>query len=149
MLRSNPRQLEFDFGLWTRGRVRELIRREFGIDSTEQNVGKILKLLGFSPQRPVYQAVQQSEEKRVEWTEKTLPGISKRAAEKGASIFFADEAGCWNDHHSGTTWAPVGETPVVKFTAERELRVPKNLGHQAIFMNHASGAVAPPNAEVV
>jgi len=120
MLRLNPRQLELDFGLWTRKRVRELILREFGINYTEQNIGKLLKLLGFSPQKPVYQARQQDEEKRREWTEKTFPGISKRAAEEGASIFFADEAGCRNDHQSGTTWAPVGETPVVKFTAKRE-----------------------------
>jgi len=120
LLRLNPRQLELDYGLWTRKRIREIIAREFGIDYTEQNVGKILKLLGFSPQRPVYQAIQQNEEKRREWTEKTFPGISRRAAEEGASIFFADEAGCRNDHHSGTTWAPVGETPVVKFTAKRE-----------------------------
>jgi transposase len=120
MLRLNPRQLELDFGLWTRKRVRELISRKFGIDYTEQNVGKVLKLLGFSPQRPVYQACQQNEEKRREWAEETFPGISKRAAEEGASIFFADEAGCRNDHQSGTTWAPVGETPVVKFTAKRE-----------------------------
>lgn len=119
-LRLNPRQLELDFGLWTRKRIRELIFREFGIDYTEQNVGKLLKLLGFSPQKPVYQARQQDDEKRREWTEKTFPGISKRAATEGASIFFADEAGCRNDHQSGTTWAPVGETPVVKFTAKRE-----------------------------
>lgn len=120
MLRMNPRQLEFDFGLWTRKRVREMIFREFGIDYTEQNVGKVLKLLGFSPQKPVYQARQQDEGKRREWTEKTFPGISKRAAKEGASIFFADEAGCRNDHQSGTTWAPIGETPVVRFTAKRE-----------------------------
>jgi transposase len=120
MLRLNPRQLELDFGLWTRKRVREIVFREFGIDYTEQNIGKMLKLLGFSPQRPVYQAHQQNEEKRREWAEKTFPGISKRAAEEGASIFFADEAGCRNDHQSGTTWAPIGETPVVKFTAKRE-----------------------------
>jgi transposase len=120
MLRLNPRQLELDFGLWTRKRVREIVFREFGIDYTEQNIGKVLKLLGFSPQRPVYQARQQNEEKRREWTERTFPGISRRADEEGASIFFADEAGCRNDHQSGTTWAPVGETPVVKFTAKRE-----------------------------
>jgi transposase len=58
-LRLNPRQLEFDFGLWTRKRVRELIKRKFGIDYSEQNVGRILKMLGFSPQRPVHQALQQ------------------------------------------------------------------------------------------
>ena len=120
MLRLNPRQLELDFGLWTRKRVREMVFREFGIDYTEQNIGKVLKLLGFSPQRPVYQAHQQHEEKRREWTEKTFPGISRRAAGDGAGIFFADEAGCRNDHQSGTTWAPIGETPVVKFTAKRE-----------------------------
>jgi hypothetical protein len=54
-LRLNPRQLEFDFGLWTRKLVRDLIRTRFGIDYSEQNVGRILKMLGFSPQRPVYQ----------------------------------------------------------------------------------------------
>ena len=56
-LRLNPRQLEFNFGLWTRKLVRDLIRTRFGIDYSEQNVGRILKMLGFSPQRPVYQAM--------------------------------------------------------------------------------------------
>jgi transposase len=116
----NPRQLEFDFGLWTRKRVRELIKRKFEIDYSEQNVGRILKMLGFSPQRPVYQALQQDPEKRREWMEETFPGIAERAKIEKAKIFFADEAGCRNDHQSGTTWAPVGQTPVVKFTAKRE-----------------------------
>jgi transposase len=119
-LRLNPRQLEFYFGLWTRRRVRELIMRKFGIDYSEQNVGRILKMLGFSPQRPAYQAHQQDPEKRRQWTEEIFPGLVKRAEKEGAKIFFADEAGCRNDHQSGTTWAPVGETPVVKFTAKRE-----------------------------
>ncbi len=56
-LRLNPRQLEFNFGLWTRKLVRDLIRTRFGIDYSEQNVGRILKMLGFSPQRPVYHRV--------------------------------------------------------------------------------------------
>ena len=30
-LRLNPRQLEFDFGLWTRKLVRDLIRTKFGM----------------------------------------------------------------------------------------------------------------------
>lgn len=120
LLRRNPRQLEFDFGLWTRKRIRELIRREFGIDYTEQNVGKILKMLGFSPQRPVYHALQRDEARREKWMNETFPAIKERADREGASIFFADEAGCRNDHQSGTTWAPVGETPVVEFTGKRE-----------------------------
>ncbi len=91
-LRLNPRQLEFDFGLWTRRLVRELIRTRFGIDYSEQNVGRILKMLGFSPQRPVYQALERDEGKRRKWMEETFPAIKERAETEGAKIFFADEA---------------------------------------------------------
>lgn len=120
LLRINPRQLEFDFGLWTRKRVREPIKREFEIDYTEQNIGRILKMLGFSTQRPAYRALQRDEERREKWMNETFPALKKRADQEGASIFFADEDGCRNDHHSGTTWAPVGETPVVDYTGKRE-----------------------------
>lgn len=119
-LRGSPRQVQFDSGLWTRKMVRDLIRREFGIDYTLQNVGKILKMLGFSPQRPVYQALERDPEKRRIWAEETFPAIRKRADREGAKIYFADEAACRTDHHGGTTWAPVGETPVVKHVGKRE-----------------------------
>ncbi len=119
-LRMNPRQLELDFGLWTRKLVRELIRRKFGIDYSEQNVGRILKTLGFSPQRPVYQALERDGEKRRIWMQETFPAIKERAGKEDAKIFFADEAGCRTDHHAGTTWAPIGQTPVVESTGKRE-----------------------------
>ncbi len=119
-VRMDPRQLEFDFGLWTRKIVRELIRRKFRVDYSEQNVGRILKMLGFSPQRPVYQALERDQEKRRIWQEETFPAIKERADREGARIFFADEAGCRTDHHAGTTWAPVGQTPVVRGTGKRE-----------------------------
>jgi transposase len=119
-IRRDPRQMEFEFGLWTRKMVRELISRKFGIDYSEQNVGRILKMLGFSPQRPVYQALERDEEKRRIWQEETFPAIRERAEKEGARIFFADEAGCRTDYHAGTTWAPTGQTPVVKGTGKRE-----------------------------
>lgn len=119
-LRGNPRHVGFDFGLWARKIARELIRREFGIDYSPQNVGKILAMLGFSPQRPVYRALERDPEKRRKWMEETFPAIKKRAGQEGARIFFADEAACRTDHHAGTTWAPVGQTPVVKGTGKRE-----------------------------
>jgi transposase len=37
----------------------------------------------------------------------------------GATIYFADEAGVRSDYHAGTTWAPVGRTPVVATTGDR------------------------------
>jgi transposase len=119
-LRMNPRQLGFDFGLWTRKIVRDLIRREFGIDYTPQNVGKILKMLGFSPQRPVWQALERDPEKRRKWTEEAFPAIRERADREGGKIYFADEAYSRTDHHAGTTWAPVGQTPVAEHVGARE-----------------------------
>ena len=118
-LRLNPRQLEFDFGLWTRKLVRDLIRTRFGIDYSEQNVGRILKMLGFSPQRPVYQALERNEGKRRIWMEETFPAIRERAETEGAKIFFADEAGCRTDHHSGRTWFRWPD-PVVKSLGKHE-----------------------------
>lgn len=48
-----------------------------------------------------------------------FPKLRKRAKAEGAEIYFADEAGVRSDYHSGTTWAPKGETPVVSATGAR------------------------------
>ena len=117
---SDPRQLEFDFGLRTRKIIRELIRREFGVKLSEVQVGRLLNKIGLSPQRPLYRAYQQDPGRVEEWKKSAYPKIRKLAAEEGASIFFADEASIRTDHHAGTTWAPVGQTPVVITTGERK-----------------------------
>ena len=117
---NDPRQLQFDFGLWTRKIIRDLIRRDFGVKYSEVQVGRLMKQLGFSPQRPLYRAYQQDPEAVEEWKKVIYPKIRALATEEGASIFFEDEAGIRTDHHSGTTWAPVGQTPVVITTGERK-----------------------------
>ncbi len=116
----DPRQLQFDFGLWTRKIIRDLIRREFGVKFSEVQVGRLLKKMGLSAQRPLYRAYQQDRERVEEWKKVIYPKIRKLAAEEGASIFFEDEAGLRTDHHAGTTWSPAGQTPVVIKTGERK-----------------------------
>jgi transposase len=116
---NDPRQLRFVFALWTRAMVRELIRREFGVRLSEVSVGRLLRKLGLSPQRPLYRAWQQNPEAVARWKVEAYPTIRAQAAEVGATIYFADEAGVRSDYHAGTTWAPVGQTPVVAATGER------------------------------
>jgi len=53
---ADPRQLRFEFALWTRDMVRELIRREFGVRLPAVSVGHLLRRLGLSPQRPLRRA---------------------------------------------------------------------------------------------
>lgn len=59
---ANPRQLQFEFALWTRDIVRELIRREFGVALSVVSVGRLLRMIGLSPQRPLFRAYQQDPE---------------------------------------------------------------------------------------
>jgi hypothetical protein len=47
------------------------------------------------------------------------PAIVKQAKRSGAQIFFVDESTVRSDYHSGTTWAPIGQTPVVETTGAR------------------------------
>ena len=116
----DPRQLGFGMALWTREIIGELIRQRFRVSLSKVTVGRILKKLGMSPQRPLYRAYQQNPEKVREWKENTYPQIRREADERGAAIFFADEASVRTDYHSGTTWAPTGQTPVVTATGDRK-----------------------------
>ena len=52
----DPRQMQFEFALWTRDMVREVIRREFGVSLSVVSVGRLLRKLGMSPQRPLHRA---------------------------------------------------------------------------------------------
>ena len=115
----NPLQLYFDFALWTLPMIRELIRIEFGVKLSEVSVGRLMKRMGFTPQRPLYRAWQQDAQLVDNWKHNEYPKIIKKAKKENALIFFADEAGIRSDNHSGTTWAPKGETPVVKATGAR------------------------------
>jgi transposase len=116
---NDPRQLGFGQALWTRGIIRELIQHMFGVTLSLISVGRALKKLGLSPQRPLYRAYERDPEKVDEWKEETFPQIQARAKKEDAGIFFADESSVRTDYHAGTTWAPVGQTPVVEGTGKK------------------------------
>jgi len=116
---SDPREFRFPFALWTRRIVRDLLRRERGVRVSDVTVGRAMRKLGLSPQRPLRRAWQQDPEAVDEWKQKIYPEIERRAKAEGARIYFADEAGLRSDYHAGTTWAPAGETPVVEATGAR------------------------------
>ena len=115
----NPTQLKFEFALWTRAMVRELIRREFKVRLSEVSVGRLLRTLGLSPQRPLHRAYQRDEAAVEHWQAVAYPEIRRLAKREKATIYFGDEASVRSDHHSGTSWAPIGQTPVIETTGAR------------------------------
>ena len=116
---KSPLQFRFPYALWTLATIRELIRRKFAVALSEVSVGRLMRRLGFSPQRPLYRAWQQNPALVESWREEVYPKIAARAKRERALIFFADESAIRSDYHAGTTWSPVGKTPVVETTGAR------------------------------
>jgi transposase len=116
---KDPRIHGFGMALWTRSLIRDLIKINFKKSVSLVTVGRILKKLGMSPQRPLYRSWKQDPERVERWKREEYPAIRARAAAEGATILFADEASVRTDYHAGTTWAPVGQTPVVISSAVR------------------------------
>ena len=83
----DPRQFQFDFALWTRRIVRDLIRLQFDVEMTPQGVGQLLRRLGLSPQRPLYRAYQQNPKAVQQWKEDRYPAIREQARQEGAEIY--------------------------------------------------------------
>jgi transposase len=116
---KTPEQYTFPFALWTIEIIREVIRRVFNVRMSGVSVWRTLKALGLSPQRPKYAAYQQNEEAVRKFLREEYPDIKKAAQKCGAAVYWGDESAIRSDYHSGTTWAPRGETPVIKTTGAR------------------------------
>lgn len=119
IVKGSPLQNHFPFALWTLAIIRELIRKKFNIGLSEVSVWRLVKRLGLSAQRPLFRAYQQDPDKVDAYLATEYPKLKKRAKARKALIFFGDEASIRSDYHSGTTWAPIGETPIVRTTGAR------------------------------
>ena len=116
---KNPLQLKFEFALWTREMVRDVIHDQFKVKLSVVSVGRLLKKLGMSPQKPLRRAYQQDKERVDRWLNEQYPQIRHMAKREKATIYFGDEATIRSDFHSGTSWAPKGQTPVIEATGAR------------------------------
>ena len=114
-----PNQLRLPFALWTAQAVRELIQRKLGKKLGLSTVQLYLKRWGFTPQKPVTRATQRCPQKIAAWLEKDYPAIMRRAKREKAVIFWGDETGVNNQDQIGKGYAPKGQTPVLRQTAQR------------------------------
>jgi transposase len=64
--------------LWTCPRVAQLIAREFGVEYHVAHVGRLLRRLGWTPQRPSRRARERDEEQIRRWTKVDWPRIKKK-----------------------------------------------------------------------
>jgi transposase len=101
--------------LWTRTRVREVIRCHLGVEYHPGYVAELLrKRLGWTSQRPEQQSVNRDEKAIRFWVRRTFPAVLAAAAARGADVVFVDEAGFRLEPTVRRSYAPRGQTPVLK-----------------------------------
>jgi transposase len=117
---KTPEQLKFDFMLWTREAVRQLIKRQFKIEMALTSVGNYLKRWGFTVQKPIKVAYEQNPERVKKWMEEEYPAIQAKAKAEEAIIYWGDETGIQNGANVEKGYAPKGNTPIARIAAKKE-----------------------------
>ena len=137
---SLPDQLKLPFYLWTRAAVVSLIEREYGISVSLTTVGRYLAGWGMSPQKPVRRAYERNDAAIARWLRTEYPAIARDAKREKAAIYWGDEMGLRSDHVAGTSYAPLGQTPIIRATGQRfgcnMISAITNRGHLAFMVFH-------------
>ena len=116
---KTPDQLKMPYALWSRAAVAQLVEQCFGIRLAVRTVGLYLSRWGFTPQKPMKKAYEQSPAAVKRWLELDYPAIAARAKAEGAEIHWGDESGLRSDDVRGRSYAPKGQTPVVRVNSKR------------------------------
>lgn len=79
-LRAGALAAGFATERWTQARVRQVIKREFGVDYHPNYISRVLHSLGWSVQKPETRAIERDEALIRAWLSRDWPRIKKSAA---------------------------------------------------------------------
>ena len=77
LLLKGPLAHGYRTNLWTTARIAEVIQREFGVDYHRDHMGRLMRHLGWSHQKPETRAVERDEEAIERWKRKDWPRVKK------------------------------------------------------------------------
>jgi transposase len=83
LLKRGPAAYGFRGDVWTRRRIAVVIRLEFGVTYHPTHVGRLCRVIRWSPQKPVRRARQRDEAAITRWRDETWPAI-KRGRKPGS-----------------------------------------------------------------
>jgi transposase len=78
LLLKGARAVGYESDLWTCPRIAELIVEEFGVSYHPDHIGRLLRSLGWSPQRPQRRAAERDEARIQGWIREDWPRIKKK-----------------------------------------------------------------------
>jgi len=108
LIRIGPERCGFDTGVWTGKIVAALIWRKFRVRYHPAGVGRILRDLGFTRQRPQVCIAKANPAVRAKWWRVTIPRLRTHAKRVGGVILAGDEATFQQKGTVHQTWAVRG-----------------------------------------
>jgi transposase len=117
--RHTPDELGLSFALWNRAAVRAVIAGRCGVELAVRTVGKYLARWSFTAQKPIRRAYEQDPAAVRRWLRQDYPEIVKRARQAHGIVGWGDETGLRADDVRGRSYAPRGQTPVVRVCQTR------------------------------
>ena len=116
----HPWQDGFDFGVWTRQIVRQLIAQRFGVRVSLTSIGAWLARQGLTPQKPLQRAYQRDPDAIDRWQRETYSALARHAKRTKAEISFWDASGFRAEAVHGKTWGARAHPPVVQVPGQRQ-----------------------------
>src|SRR4051794_7489091 len=115
-----PEAYGFQGQVWTCARIAKVIAEEFGVAYHRDHVGRLLKELKWTPQVPIRRAIQRDELAIQHWRYGVWPELRRRARLERRRLLFEDESGFYLLPGLVRTYAPQGETPVIRAKQTRD-----------------------------
>ena len=119
-VKAGPEKAGYSTGCWSSVLIQDLIYQKFHVLYNRFYVCELLRNLGFSRQKAQFVSDHLDAEARRRWMKEEWPQILSRAKKLEAPLFFGDEASFALWGSLSYTWAPVGQTPLVKTTGIRK-----------------------------
>jgi transposase len=117
--RHLPDELGLPYALWSRAAVQSLVVQRHGVRLAVRSTGRYLARWGFTAQKPLRRAYEQSADAVQRWLRQDYPAIQARARREKGTVFWGDETGLRSDDVRGRSYAPRGHTPVVRPSHKR------------------------------
>jgi transposase len=77
ILLKGPMACGYKTELWTTRRIAEVIDREFGVSYHRDHIGRMMKKLGWSHQKPDRRAMERDHERVQKWKDEDWPRVKK------------------------------------------------------------------------
>src|SRR5262245_22959897 len=106
--------------VWTCARIAKVILEEFGVRYHKDHVGRLLKELRWTPQTPIRRAIQRDEKAIANWRVEVWPQLRRQARRERRVLVFEDESAFYLLAGVVKTYAPVGQTPVLRERLTRD-----------------------------